>query len=67
MRGKSEVRLTLNTLINYNLKYNKLKRTKSLKVSCGVVFTEPGSSGFPAEGSHYFTGVKFGTLEAHAL
>lgn len=52
MREKSEVSLTLYTLINYNVKYNMLKRTKSLKVSSSVVFTEPGSSDFPAGGSH---------------
>lgn len=52
MRGKREVRVTLNTVVNYNLKYNMLKRTESLKVRCSAVFTEPGSCGFPTEGSH---------------
>lgn len=37
---KWEIRLTLNTLVNYNLNYNMLKRTESLKVSCKVVSTE---------------------------
>lgn len=40
MREKVRNRLTLNTLVNYNLTYNMLKRTESLKVSCKVASTE---------------------------